>query len=150
MHYLSSPALASIAGVGMPGLVFIIAIAGMILGGIFGIAGMYFHHQRQRMRHETARIALEKGQPVPEFAEHTRFHPSAPKEDLGRRDLRDGLVLIAVGAGIYLFFTSVGAAEARFLGAIPGFIGVALLVNALFTALLPRKDPRPTERPPQS
>jgi hypothetical protein len=60
------------------------------------------------------------------------------------------LVLIGVGAGIYLFFTSVGAAEARFLGAIPGFIGVALLLNALFIALLPRKDPLPTDRTPHS
>ena len=149
MYHLSSFPLA-LFGVGMPELIIMIPIAGMILGGIMGIAGMYFHHQRQRLRHETARIAIERGQPVPEFAEHTTFQRSAPQEDLGRRDLRGGLVLIGVGAGIYLFFTSVGAAEARFLGAIPGFIGVALLVNALFTALLPRKDPRPTDHTPQS
>jgi hypothetical protein len=149
MTYLSSPALA-LLGVGMTELAFLIAIAGMILGGTVAIAAMYFHHQRQRMRHEIARVALEKGLPVPEFAEHTTFHHSTRKDDFGRRDLRDGLILIGVGAGIYMFFTSVGAAEARFLGAIPGFIGVAMLVNALFSALWPRKDPRPTDRPPQS
>ena len=62
----------------------------------------------------------------------------------------DAVVLIGVGAGIYLFFTSVGAPQARFFGAIPGFIGVALLVNALFTALLPPKNPRSSDRTSQS
>src|SRR5688572_24239356 len=108
MYSLLSLPLA-IFGLGAAELAVLIAIAGMILGGITGIAAIFFHHQRQRMRHETVRIAIEKGQPVPEFAEHHTFQHSAMKEDLGRRDLRAGLVLIGVGAGIYLFFTSVGA-----------------------------------------
>jgi hypothetical protein len=149
MHSLLPLPLA-LLGLGATELAVLIAIAGMILGGTMGIAAIFFHYQRQRMRHETARMAIEKGRPVPEFAEHTTFQHPPAHEDRGRRDLRSGLVLLGVGAGIYLFFTTVGAAEARFLGAIPGFIGVALLLNALFTALLPPRNPRSTDHPPQS
>src|SRR5688572_14060971 len=91
MHSLLLPL--ALLGLGATELAVLIAIAGMILGGTMGIAAIFFHYQRQRMRHETVRIAIEKGQPVPAFAEHTTFH-SPPNEDRGRRDLRSGLVLV--------------------------------------------------------
>lgn len=152
MHSTSpSLPLASIFGMNMPELMgFGIPIAGMIFGGIMAFMAMYFHHQRQRLKHETARLALEKGLPVPTFSEDKTHQPKS-KGDLSLRDLRGGLVLIGLGAGIYLFFANTGGAnEARFLGAIPGFIGIALLLHALLQALLTKKESAPEDRPLQS
>jgi hypothetical protein len=60
----------------------------------------YFRHRRLQMWHETARLVLEKGQPLPDSL----------LQGFGRnvarmgawRDLRIGLLLAAVGAGLYL------------------------------------------------
>lgn len=124
-----------------------VPIAGMTFGGIMAFMAMYFNHQRRKLWHETTRIALEKGQPIPPYASEKKWDRSHHRET---NDFRGGLVLIAIGAGIYLFFVTVGAAEARFIGAIPGFIGVALLLHGLLTALLPAKNIPPDDRPPHS
>lgn len=126
------------------------AVVSMIFGGAMGIAGMYFHHQRQRLWHETARIALEKGRPLPNLGDAKDHRRDKSRDGSNRHDLRAGLILIGVGAGIYLFFESVGGAHGpRFIGAIPGFIGVALLLHALLNAVLPKKNPPSDERPAQ-
>ena len=44
------------------GFGFVFGLAGMGIGLVFGVLGMYFAHRRRVMWHETARIALEKGQ----------------------------------------------------------------------------------------
>ena len=143
--------IASMFGFGVVELMgFGIPIAGMILGGVMGIAAMYFKHQQSRWRHEMVRLALEKGQPIPDFANERELRRPKSRGDLGRHDLRGGLVLLGVGAGLYLFFVTVGAPEARFIGAIPGFIGVALLLHVLLMAMLPKKDSAPDDRPPSS
>ena len=152
MHYTLFPfPLASMFGFGAVELMgFGIPIAGMILGGIMGITAMYFKHQQNRLRHEMVRLALEKGQPIPDFPGEKEHRRIKSRDNLSRHDLRGGLILIGIGAGLYLFFVTVGAPEARFIGAIPGFIGVALLLHALLDALLPRKNTTPEDRPPQS
>lgn len=40
-------------------------IAGIILAGVITVSGMSFHHRRREMGHETAHVALERGQPRP-------------------------------------------------------------------------------------
>jgi hypothetical protein len=122
-----------------------IGIAGMIFGGVMGLAGMYFHHQRQRLWHETTRIALEKGQPVPVYREDHES-PQRQASELRQHDLRGGLVLIAVGGGLYLFFRAVSNESVAALGYIPGLIGVALIVHwVIARAFAKRSDlpPRP-------
>ena len=124
---------------------FYISLAGMATGIIFGGLGMYFHHKRQSLWHETARIALEKGQPVP---------PAPDREESGAaRTLSDGqirakrirglliggLINIALGAGLYLGLTQLSRALANF-AAIPGFIGIALLLAGLIELFLTRKS----------
>jgi hypothetical protein len=137
MHHL--PLIFGAAShVGMQ-LVMIIAICGMILGLIMGMAGMYFAHQRQRLWHETARLALEKGQPIP--ANPDEHHsPGAKRTDLNQHDLRGGLVLIAVGMGVYFFLAAVADQRVAWLGAVPGFIGIALVVHWGLTRLTRSKS----------
>lgn len=114
-------------------------IGGLLVAIIVPTAAMYFHHRRQQLWHETARIALEKGQPVPprpRSDEEMELTPpagvaydewlAAKRAQQWRHDIKGGLVLIAVGVGLYLMLGS------SYLGAVPGMIGVALLVYAYF------------------
>lgn len=138
------PPLLALFGLGGVELALIIAICGMIFGGIMGIVGMFFDHQRKKLAHDVARLALEKGQPVP--AEFTAAEHQRPREaDHGpsHHDLRGGLVLIAVGAGVYLFLNAVADSRVALLATVPGFIGIALLVNWLLTYLTSRKSNTP-------
>ena len=54
------------------------------------------------------------------------------------------------GAGLWLMLGSI-ADRLRYIGAIPGFIGVALLLYAVLAAMFRRKDqPRPQDPPIRS
>lgn len=108
-------------------------------------------YQRARLWHETARLALEKGQPLPtevtgklangEFQRRcaTRF---------GRQDhwcyLRRGLIQLAVGAALYFAMD-----EGRMWALIPGLIGVANLILWAIFSLRPKQpeDPRDPSNP---
>jgi len=137
--------LAGILGLGGAEIGFMFALVGMLFGGVMGIAGMYFHHQRQKLWHDTARIALEKGQPIPpRDGDYEDDEKSPGIKSRANHDVRGGLVLIAVGAGLWLTLSGI-AGNLRYVGAIPGFIGVALLLYALLAAIFGRKNepPRP-------
>lgn len=111
----------------------VVPVAVFIFVGAIVITRLYFRNQQRRMWHETARLALEKGQPLPpDFV----APPEAQPEKNGRRrcDVRAGLILIAVGVALYLAWKHSGM-DISFYAAIPGFIGVALLLNSLFDAL---------------
>jgi Domain of unknown function (DUF6249) len=104
---------------------------------------------RERVRlHETLRIAFERGQPVPpELIEALQARrrsepvdlPPYPPLDATRRDLRRGVIWLALGLGLvgvggafYGGLYNVGGAEETLgtfaaLGAIPAFIGLAYL-----------------------
>ena len=108
----------------------IIAVGGGILiGPIIIFITFNSIHRRQQLWHETARIALEKGQPLPPMPADFAPPPSQPPKPAN--DIRSGLVLIAVGAGLYLFLGALVSKSMGYVGAIPGFIGIALLLFGL-------------------
>lgn len=150
MTHFSQLPLADFLGLGGAEIGIIFAVVGMVFGGVMGLAGMYFHHQRQRLWHETARIALERGQPVPPRDSYGSDDDDKTDGTKNRanHDVRGGLVLIAVGAGLWLMLGGI-AGNLRYVGAIPGFIGVALLLYALLAAVFGRKNPpqNPSPRP---
>jgi hypothetical protein len=137
------PPLGGIVGLGTAELAMIIAIFGLIFGCVMGALGMYFDHQRKRLWHETTRLALEKGRPVPVYGQREES-PAHEAAELRHHDLRGGLVLIAVGAGLYVFLRAVSNPAVAALGYIPGFIGAALLVHWLFTRGSARKPDSPS------
>lgn len=85
--------------------------------------------RQEKLWHDTARLALEKGQPLPAGMTPDNLSASCRRGGRNRpwNDLRGGLVLIAVGTGVYLAIPG----PARLWGFMPGMIGVALLVAGL-------------------
>jgi hypothetical protein len=100
----------------------------------------YFQWKRYQLWHDAARLALEKGQPVPP-AEATggcagRWSPWS--------DVRCGLIFLAVGAALYYALPD----NAKPYAAIPAFIGVAKLLLGLFSMITSDKASAPRDRQP--
>ncbi len=104
-----------------------------LTGTVFGFAALmvgivvYGRFRSQKLRHETIRLAIEKGQALP----GDLLDPGR-RRDPATSDLRRGLVLVAVGLGASLFLllaTPPGALEHTWaIGFVPGLMGVAYLV----------------------
>ena len=124
----------------------VFGLTGMGIGLVFGLVAMYLGHRRRVLWHETARLALEKGQPlpppIPDVAADNPLHnlamqaaerELAASQSPGRRCrgfIMGGLINLAVAAGLYLALSQVSPPAANF-AAIPGFIGIAFLGMAV-------------------
>lgn len=87
--------------------------------------------RRYRMWHDLARTAIEKGQPPPPFRD------LGYKWRLWDRGLQGGLILIAIGAAMYLAMPL----SVRTWGVLPGFIGIAMIFHWLLTGRHNGGDP---------
>jgi hypothetical protein len=126
----------------------IIPVIAMAIGPIIVFTALYFKNQRRRLWHETARVALEKGQPLPADPEEgTRRQSDDARAPL--RDVRTALILLAVSAGLYLSFRE--NERQMLVGSyITGCIGIALLISAALTAFFASKSSDQKPRPPQA
>lgn len=105
----------------------------------------FFQWQRQKLWHETARLALEKGQPMP---------ATGPDPDMARYywrrrrggffDFRRGVILLALGAGLYFS----GPTKAHDYALIPAFIGAAFVVMGVFSRFASTKTDHERDRDP--
>ena len=112
------------------------------------VLGPRWLRDKERVRmHETLRMAYEKGQPVPpeliEALQGNGDPVTTPMViDRSQRDLRIGVVWLAVGLGLvavggafYAGLYNVGGAAETFgsfaaIGAIPIFVGIAFMILA--------------------
>ena len=122
----------------------LIPIAGIVLAGVIAVSAMYFSHHQKKMVHDTARLALERGQPLSPELLASLSNASAKSGKGARNDIRTGLILIAVGVGLTVFMRFME--ELRFVGAIPLLIGVVLLLYGIVEPLLSRKNREPDDR----
>ena len=114
----------------LAGIVMIVAV---VLGPIW-LTGRYRSEERARM-HETLRIAFDKGQSLPpEIVDSLVQEKQRPTPD---RDLRGGVIWLAVGLGVAIFGWVLGYedSEARYvlmgMAAIPALVGLALIMLGL-------------------
>ncbi|HEX2100267.1 MAG TPA: DUF6249 domain-containing protein [Candidatus Synoicihabitans sp.] len=90
---------------------------------------LYAQHRRRALWHETARLALEKGQPIP-GADPDSTTGSAPADPQTRVRgyLIGGITNIAVAAGMYIAFRHFVPLVA-YVAAVPACIGVSMLLG---------------------
>jgi Domain of unknown function (DUF6249) len=112
-----------------------IFMTGIIFGfsAVFGIVALVLRYRERQLRHDTIRLALEEGQPVP--AELLRDPVGARRTDLSR-----GIILLSLGAGLSLFLWT---AEKRSWGI--GLVLVALGLGFIASHALAARGapPRP-------
>jgi hypothetical protein len=97
-----------------------VAMFAMIIGCVW--LGVSQRSRRARMLHETLRLMIEKGQPIP--PELLKFPDGLRRP---RNDLRNGLILIGVGVGLGVLLLA-HADEDWPVALIPLLMGVAFLV----------------------
>lgn len=100
---------------------------------------MWLKSRDRREMQATVRAAIERGQPLPpELIEAMSKDVKAPKESSAVRDMRVGVILIAVGAGLGVLGIMLGQVEGDALhpvlgaAAIPTLIGVAYIILSFF------------------
>lgn len=104
-----------------------IAVLAIVL--IFGTPVMivamvlYASYRKRRLAREMASQFLASGQPVPPEVWRGLARDSAPRDNL-----RNGMVMLALGLGVFLCFWLIGSMPAAYLGLIPLFIGIAQLL----------------------
>ncbi len=129
-----APGLARASESNLTAILVPIAVVGTTFGFTALMVGIiaYRRYRSDTLRHETIRLALEKGQPLPPGL----LDPVALR-DPGARDLRRGLVLLAIGLGLglYLYFSPPEGAPVHTwsVGFIPGLMGLAYLAAYAFT-----------------
>lgn len=104
-----------------------VLVTGAMLATAITIVAMvlYARHRAAELRHATIRLALEKGQAIPPAL---LAGPQSLPEPA--RDLRRGLQLVGLGAGLGLFLLTLeGARVAAGAGLIPLLLGLGHLVS---------------------
>jgi hypothetical protein len=114
----------------------------MVFGAPVAIVALFvaLRHRRNRMFHETLRAMVEKGVPIPPELLSRGGAPLAsasPGTPAGNRDLRWGLILLALGGSLY---TVAGK-----IGIIPVFIGLALLIVWLIGLIANKRKNTPPQ-----
>jgi hypothetical protein len=116
-----------LVALGVPLGAFFMAVAIVALVG-------YFKHQERRQRHETIRLALEKGQPLPPEL----LAPPRPP----RSELASGIQWSFVGVGLSLFLWLFKPERGLWaVGLILLFVGLGKLVAHAVTARPPPAAP---------
>ncbi len=125
-------------------------LTGLIMGAIFWLflaaiilVPLWLRYRDRQRMHETLRLALERGQPVPpELIGALQSNIAPRRPSTPESDLRRAVVLIAIGLGFAglgygLWFGLMSVSEigayitggaVAGAGAIPGMIGVAHLI----------------------
>jgi hypothetical protein len=107
----------------------LVPIVGMLIPIIAIVMGIAAKMQREKLRHDTLRAFAERGQPVPPEL----LNPSVTPEFRYRHGRRTGLQVGAVNAGaglglMLMFYLMQPGGWLWSIGAIPLFVGVALLI----------------------
>lgn len=114
-----------------------IPIVAIVFGIGIAIIGVVTSHKekvrRHELRHAERLSAMERGlEPPPELTD----------EKERPRPLLTGMILVGVGAGVFIALEEVAGDGVEKFGLIPGFIGIAYLLYWFFQG---RKEGRPKD-----
>lgn len=125
----------------------LVPLAPFIMVVCIVVIPMWLKSRDRREMQATVRAAIEKGQALPpELIEAMTKEVKPAKVSSALRDMRTGVILIAVGAGIAVLGFMIGQIEGDALhpllgvSAIPALIGVAYVVLSFFN---PNKGHQP-------
>ena len=115
-----------------------IPIAFFIMIGAIVIVPNWLKSKERKEMQATLRSAIDKGQPLPPEVIDALSKENIKAPATAARDLRVGVILLAVSLGIALFGYMVSFAEmdafypVSGIAAIPGMIGLAFIVLSFF------------------
>jgi len=102
---------------------------------LVGMSDLAKHRHRQ-LRHETIRLMVEKGQPIPpELLEERKKPPAQPGNDLA-----NGVKLLSAGIGLSLFLYFMQQ-RAWPVGFVPAMLGVGYLASHFLASRRPPLPP---------
>lgn len=117
----------------MVAIVILLIIFGSIT--VMVVAPMYFRSQERQRMLEMMRVAIDKGEPMPENVTEAISHSAKIRPPLSpQRDLRTGIIWLGVGVGlaamgIALNFDDPDATMPMIgIACFPAFIGIAFIV----------------------
>ncbi|AYG93787.1 hypothetical protein D8I30_00280 [Brevundimonas naejangsanensis] len=115
-----------------------IPIAFFIMIGAIVIVPNWLKSRDRREMQATLRSAIEKGQPLPPEVIESITKDNAKPPATAARDLRTGVILLAVAMGIAImgYALRFNAMDAFYavsgVAAIPGMIGLAFIILSIF------------------
>lgn len=122
----------------MDGLEVLIPLAPFIMIIAIVVVPAWLKSKERKEMQATLRSAIEKGQPLPPEVIETISKENVKPPATAARDLRTGVILLAVAFGIGIFGYAVSFAEMDAyypivgIAAIPGMIGLAFIILSFF------------------
>jgi hypothetical protein len=99
------------------------------------IAPFYFRHKDRAKLLETVRTAYDRGQPVPPDLIEAMQARQQPVRPSAERDLRVGVIWLAVGIGVAIFGWMVGYEDNDAVYPIIGMASIPALIGLAFIVL---------------
>ncbi|HEY1765545.1 MAG TPA: DUF6249 domain-containing protein [Opitutaceae bacterium] len=119
------------------------------LAALVAIIVLHFQNKERARWHETARLAIEKGQsiPLPDPGSQADTRLNRHRKRMGL--VIAGLVNLGIGIGLYFGISAIpGAEQGRIFVLIPAFIGAAFLIGVVIDAIFsPRNLDTSDDRP---
>lgn len=122
----------------MNGLEILIPLAPFIMVVAIVAIPAWLKSRDRREMQATLRTAIEKGQPLPPEIIETISKENVKPPATAARDLRTGVILLAVAAGLAIlgYTVSFASMDAQYsisgVAAIPGMIGLAFVILSFF------------------
>lgn len=116
----------------------LVPLAGIVMIIAIVLVPSWLKSQERREMQAVFRAAVEKGQPLPPELIDAMTKDQVRKLPSASRDLRIGVILLALSAGVAAAFLALGYGvdnEASFIAgfaAIPGAIGLAFIILSFF------------------
>jgi hypothetical protein len=122
----------------MAGFEILIPLAPFLMVAAIVVVPAWLKSRERKEMQATLRVAIEKGQPLPPEVIDALSKDNVKTPSTAGRDLRVGVILLAVSIGVALFGYAVSFEESKAfypivgMAGIPGMIGLAFIILSFF------------------